>query len=69
MSKKRDPLAELKRLERELKELSRKMHEEERIIAAELHERLRLGLQGDDAVNHFNDWMMLHNLTHLVIED
>lgn len=68
MSKKKDPLSELKRLEREMKELVRQIREENRIIAAELCDRQRLGLQGEDAIRHFNDWMMLHGLNYLVVD-
>lgn len=68
MVKEKDPLKELKRIERELKELERRQREENRIMAAELVDRQRRGLTGDDAVKHWNDWMLLHALPHLVIE-
>jgi hypothetical protein len=68
MSKKKDLLAELKRIERDMKELGRKLREEHRICQAELVDRLRLGLSGEDAIRHYNDWMLLHDLPHLVIE-
>lgn len=68
MTKKKDPLAELKRIDREMKELGRQIREENRIRAAELCDRQRLGLQGEDAIRHFNDWMMLHGLRHLVVD-
>lgn len=68
MTKKKDPLAELKRFERDMKELGRQIREENRICAAELCDRQRLGLQGEDAIRHFNDWMMLHGLRHLVVD-
>ena len=68
MSKKKDSLAELKRLERDMKELGRQIREENRICAAELCDRQRLGLQGEDAIRHFNDWMILHGLRHLVVD-
>ena len=68
MTKKKDALAEIKRIERDIKELCRQIREENRISAAELCERQRLGLQGEDAIRHFNDWMMLHCLRHLVVD-
>ena len=68
MTKKKDPLAELKRIDRDMKELGRKIREEERTCQAELVDRLRLRLSGEDAIKHHNDWMMLHDLPHLVIE-
>lgn len=57
----------LRALEEAQLELSRKMREEEMIQAAELRDRLALGLTGAQAVDHYNDWMMLHGLSHLVI--
>lgn len=68
MVKEKDPLKELKRIEREFKELERRQREENRIMAAELADRLRRGLTGEDAVRHWNDWMLLHDLPHLVID-
>lgn len=68
MAKEKDVLIELRRIERELKELGRRQREENRIMSAELADRLRLGLTGDEAVKHFNDWMMLHGLGYLVVD-
>lgn len=66
--KEKNPLDECKRIERELREMGRQLREEHRVAAAELADRLRLGLTGDDAVRHYNDWMMLHGLPHLVVD-
>ena len=63
-----DVLQELRRLERAQKELGRQLREEHRVFAAELADRQRLGLTGEEAVKHFNDWMMLHGLAHLVVD-
>lgn len=64
----KNPLDECKRIERELREMGRQLREEHRVAAAELADRLRLGLTGDAAVRHYNDWMMLHGLPHLVVD-
>lgn len=64
----KNPLDECKRIERELRELGRQLREEHRVAAAELADRLRLGLTGDAAVRHYNDWMMLNGLPHLVVD-
>lgn len=66
--KEKNPLDECKRIERELRELGRQLREEHRVSAAELADRLRLGLTGEVAVRHYNDWMMLHGLPHLCVE-
>lgn len=69
MSKKTtDVIQELRRIEREIKELGRQLREEHRICAAEMAERERIGLTGLEAVEHYNDWMMLHGLKHLVVD-
>lgn len=67
-SKQKNPLDECKRIERELRELGRQLRDEHRVAAAELADRLRLGLTGEDAVRHYNDWMKKHGLGHLCVE-
>lgn len=67
-SNKRDVAKELKRIERAMNELSRQLREEHRIAAAEMADRQRKWLTGDAAVEHYNDWMMLHGLSHLCVE-
>lgn len=64
----KDPLQELRRLEKALKELGRELREEHRVSAAEMADRQRLGLTGEEAIRHYNDWMMLHGLRHLVVD-
>lgn len=48
--------------------LSRDMAQAEDVYKQELEERLRLGLRGDDAVRHYNKWMMAHGMGHLAID-
>lgn len=70
MSKKDvDVLSEFRRIEKRLTELNRQIRQESKIQAEELADRLRLGLTGDAAIKHYNDWMMLHGLTHLCVEE
>lgn len=64
----KDPLQELRRVEKALKELGRELREEHRVSAAEMADRQRLGLTGEEAIRHYNDWMMLHGLGHLVVD-
>lgn len=64
----KDPLQELRRVEKALKELGRELREELRVSAAEMADRQRLGLTGEEAIRHYNDWMMLHGLGHLVVD-
>lgn len=64
----KDPLQELRRVEKALKELGRELREDLRVSAAEMADRQRLGLTGEEAIRHYNDWMMLHGLRHLVVD-
>ena len=67
-SKPKDPLTVLRRIERRLYELERQQRHEHWVCSAELADRLRKGLTGDEAVQHFNDWMTLHGLSYLTVE-
>ena len=55
-------LGRLQDIERKQIELSRQMQYERKVYQAELEERLRLGLQGDDAYKHYCDYMTAHGL-------
>lgn len=67
-SKEKDPLTELRRIERRLNRLEHQMRQEHWVCAAELADRLRKGLTGEEAVKHFNDWMTLHGMSYLTVE-
>jgi len=41
------------------------MRKEAAVYAAELEDRQRLGLTGDDAIRHYNEWMDRNNMPHL----
>lgn len=41
---------------------------ENQVFSAELEERNRLGLHGDDAIQHFNEWMVKFGLNHMVVQ-
>lgn len=58
---------EFKRIERRLLELELEMRGEARICRQELEERLELGLTGDAAIQHYNDYMEKHEMYHLMI--
>lgn len=67
-SRTKDPLTELRRIERRMYEMERQMRHEHWVCAAELADRLRKGLTGDEAVKHYNDWMTLHGLSYLTVD-
>ena len=47
--------------------LNREMNEEERVWAEELADRKRLGLVGNAAIIHYNEWMDRHGMEHLKV--
>ena len=59
----------LKRIEQDTINLGEIIREEGRVARAELEERQRLGLHGDAAIRHYNDWMKRHGMEHLMVED
>ena len=44
------------------------MNDEAKVYAAELEERKRLGIEGDAAIIHFNEWMDRHGMPHLKVK-
>ena len=60
-------LKKLESIEKSLDELNRQMNEEEKVWSEELAERQRLGLEGDAAIAHYNDWMDRHGMGHLKV--
>lgn len=60
-------LKRLKDIANEMDSLGRSMRKETAVCAAELEERQRLGLTGDDAIRHYNEWMDRNNMSHLKI--
>lgn len=61
-------IKELQRLEHELDAMGRSIRNEDKIYREELEERLRLGLHGNEAIEHYNAWMLRNGLNHLVIK-
>lgn len=62
-----DSLKKLQDISDSLDSLNRQMNEEEKIWAEELADRKRLGLEGDAAIEHYNEWMDQHGMGHLKI--
>lgn len=62
-------IEKLKRIEQDLINLGDIIREEGRISRAELEERQRLGLHGEAAVKHYNEWMQRAGLYHLMIDE
>lgn len=60
---------QLKQLFQKSESISEQMHKETEIYKQELEERLRLGLTGDAAIQHYNDFMHQHNMDYLTVSE
>ena len=64
-----DTLNTLKNIEKEAVQLGQAIRNEGRIFREELEERQRLGLTGDAAIKHYNEWMQRHDMQHLMVKE
>lgn len=51
-----------------MEELGKTMRREEQVYKAELADRLAKGLQGDAAIEHYNEWMEKAGMKHLMVK-
>lgn len=58
----------LKRIEHDAIEIGKTIRNEGKVFQAELEERQRLGLQGDAAIKHYNEWMQRNGMEHLMVK-
>lgn len=61
-------MRELENILHGLNAIGESMRREAEVCAAELQERQRLGLQGADAIKHYNEWMQRHGMEHLIVK-
>lgn len=59
----------LKDIEHRAEDFGRSLRNESRVCQAELKERQRLGLHGDAAIRHYNEWMRRYHLEHLMVKE
>ena len=59
----------LKRIEQEASAMGKTIRNEGQVYRAELEERQRLGLQGDAAIKHYNEWMQRNGMEHLMVKE
>ena len=64
-----DTLSRLKTIETKIFDIGQQIRLESNLYSAELEERQRLGLHGDAAIRHYNEWMKRHGMEHLMVED
>lgn len=62
-------LEQLQCIEDSCEKLRLQIMYEEDVLSAELHDRLVKDLKGDEAIEHFNSYMSLFGLTHLIISE
>lgn len=65
----RQTLNTLKDIERRANDLGKAIRNEGRVCQAELEERQRLGLHGDAAIRHYNEWMQRYGMEHLMVKE
>ena len=58
----------LKRIEHDAIKLGKTIRNEGKVYREELEERQRLGLQGDAAIKHYNEWMQRNGMEHLMVK-
>ncbi len=63
----KDALKKLEDIAEKLDAINDQMNDEERVWAEELAERKRLGLEGNAAIAHYNEWMDKHGMEHLKV--
>lgn len=59
----------LKKIEQDLSLLSETMRRERSVLREEQEERRRMGLHGDAAVEHYNEWMHRYGMEHLMVKN
>lgn len=61
----RSTLSALQRISDSLEHIGEDMRAEEQVYQSELEDRLAKGLTGDDAIKHYNEWMIKAGMKHL----
>ena len=61
-------LSKLADIKRRLNNIGQEMKRENQVYMQERNERLRLGLTGEDAIRHYNEWMEREGMGHLKVK-
>lgn len=64
----RQSLSSLQKIIISLEKINREMNKEEQVYKAELADRLKKGLTGEDAIRHYNEWMEAAGQSHLMVK-
>ncbi len=62
-------LNKLKRIEREADAMGKAIRNEGQVYKQELEDRQRLGLTGEAAIKHYNEWMQRAGMPHLMVPE
>ena len=59
----------LREIESQMETIGENIRREGQVYKAELEERQRLGLHGDAAIRHYNEWMQRYGMEHLMVTE
>ena len=59
----------LQEIESQMETIGENIRKEEQVYRAELEERQRLGLHGEAAIKHYNEWMKKYGMEHLMVKE
>ena len=56
-------------IESQMETIGENIRKEGQVYRAELEERQRLGLHGEAAIKHYNEWMKKYGMEHLMVKE
>ena len=59
----------LQKIENQMDTIGENIRKEGQVYRAELEERQRLGLHGEAAIKHYNEWMKKYGMEHLMVKE
>lgn len=59
----------LQKIENQMETIGENIRKEGQVYRAELEERQRLGLHGEAAIKHYNEWMKKYGMEHLMVKE
>ena len=59
----------LQEIENQMETIGENIRKEGQVYRAELEERQRLGLHGEAAIKHYNEWMKKYGMEHLMVKE
>lgn len=59
----------LQKIENQMEAIGENIRKEGQVYRAELEERQRLGLHGEAAIKHYNEWMKKYGMEHLMVKE